>query len=168
MEFLTFYAVKFSNINTFLWIAFPMPEKDRFTAIIWYILRSFSQINISKCTSLSTQVSLAYFWIARILSYIHSNIMLYRKIYNHTDPWTCHSKIIKQGGGARWRKSRVSKWPVSTKLPRKPSNYPEESKCHQKVPKKKNQNKITFLHQKSWIQTGNSSVIGNIHLFPLI
>ena len=28
-------------------------------------------------------------------------------------------------GGARWRKSRVSKSPVSTKLPRKPSNYPE-------------------------------------------
>uniref|UniRef100_A0A8C0TKU4 Small ribosomal subunit protein eS6 n=3 Tax=Canis lupus familiaris TaxID=9615 RepID=A0A8C0TKU4_CANLF len=29
------------------------------------------------------------------------------------------------GGGARRRKSRVSKSPVSTKLPRKPSNYPE-------------------------------------------
>ena len=26
-------------------------------------------------------------------------------------------------GGARWRKSRVPKSPVSTKLPRKPSNY---------------------------------------------
>ena len=30
-----------------------------------------------------------------------------------------------QEGGARWRKSRVSKSPVSTKLPRKPSNHPE-------------------------------------------
>ena len=29
------------------------------------------------------------------------------------------------GGGARRRKSRVPKSPVSTKLPRKPSNHPE-------------------------------------------